>query len=78
MKVFIVKKKSLIAGILAVCFALVFIIAMANFIPTAVQALGQVKKIPIYCVDKSEKVVSLSFDAAWGNNIIGKTQHHNI
>lgn len=25
------------------------------------------RKLPIYCVDKQEKVVSLSFDAAWGN-----------
>lgn len=25
------------------------------------------RKLPIYCVDKKDKVVSLSFDAAWGN-----------
>ena len=25
------------------------------------------RKIPIYCVDSKEKVVALSFDAAWGN-----------
>ena len=27
------------------------------------------KKLPIYCTDKQEKIVSLSFDAAWGNEI---------
>ncbi len=26
------------------------------------------KKLPIYCVDKKEKKVALSFDAAWGND----------
>ena len=25
------------------------------------------KKLPIYCTDTTEKLVSLSFDAAWGN-----------
>ncbi len=28
---------------------------------------AQERKLPIYCVDKKEKVVSISFDAAWGN-----------
>ena len=28
---------------------------------------AQERKLPIYCVDKQEKVVSISFDAAWGN-----------
>jgi hypothetical protein len=71
MKVFIVKKKSLIAGILAVCFAILFIAAMVNLIPSAVQAATVAKKLPIYCVDRSDKAVSLSFDAAWGNVILG-------
>ena len=25
------------------------------------------RKLPIYCVDTSEKKIALSFDAAWGN-----------
>ena len=25
------------------------------------------RKLPIYCVDRKDKVVSISFDAAWGN-----------
>ena len=82
MKVLILKKKSLIAGALVICFAIIFIVALANLIPSAAQAAAQAsgkrvsqvtaqtKKIPIYCVDRSEKIVSLSFDAAWGNVII--------
>lgn len=83
MKVLVLNKKTLIAGTLAVCFAVVFIVAMANLIPAAVQATAQTKKVPIYCVDRSEKVVSLSFDAAWGNedtptliNILNKYKVH--
>lgn len=30
------------------------------------------KELPIYCVDTEEKVVALSFDAAWGNEDTGQ------
>ncbi len=30
------------------------------------------KELPIYCVDTDEKVVALSFDAAWGNEDTGQ------
>lgn len=85
MKVFIVRKKSLIAGALAICLAIVFLVALVNLIPSVAQAVAQAsgqaaakttasaRKIPIYCVNRSEKVVSLSFDAAWGNVIIRNT-----
>jgi polysaccharide deacetylase family sporulation protein PdaB len=29
--------------------------------------MAKERKLPIYCVDKKDKVVSISFDAAWGN-----------
>ena len=32
-----------------------------------VDVVSQPKKLPIYCVEKEEKVISISFDAAWGN-----------
>ncbi|CDZ25029.1 polysaccharide deacetylase [[Clostridium] cellulosi] len=68
MKVIIVKKKSLIAGALIICFAIVFIAAVTRLIPAAAEAVAaQSRKLPIYSVDKNEKVVSLTFDAAWGN-----------
>lgn len=73
MKVLILKKKSLIAGTLILCFAVVFVVAMANLIPAAAQAAAQSRKIPIYSVDRSEKIASLSFDAAWENVILGNT-----
>ena len=32
------------------------------------------RDLPIYCVDKTEKVCSLTFDAAWGNDTMRKSQ----
>ena len=34
----------------------------------AVAANASQRSIPIYCVDTDEKKVSISFDAAWGND----------
>ena len=34
---------------------------------TPVTAITYNKELPIYSVDSEEKVVALSFDAAWGN-----------
>lgn len=36
---------------------------------TQTTALTYEKELPIYCVDSKEKVVALSFDAAWGDVI---------
>ena len=52
----------LIAGI-CVCL-------YAGFREEDVVAVGNMygdRKLPIYCVETEEKVVALSFDAAWGN-----------
>ncbi len=35
--------------------------------PTAIAASTAKRDLPIYCVDRTEKVVALTFDAAWGN-----------
>jgi peptidoglycan-N-acetylglucosamine deacetylase len=36
-----------------------------------VSKIQEERKLPIYCVDCSEKKVALSFDAAWGNGKLG-------
>ena len=35
--------------------------------PAAVIASASTRQLPIYCVDRSDNLVSISFDAAWGN-----------
>ena len=35
--------------------------------PAAVDASASARQLPIYCVQRDQKLVSISFDAAWGN-----------
>ncbi len=67
MKVFILTRKRLavIGAALAVVLCL-GIFGVSNS-ETAVAANASQRSIPIYCVDTDEKKVSISFDAAWGN-----------
>lgn len=63
MKVFVINRKRLM--IIVGCFVTIFLtgaLTLQNNI-----FFAKDRKLPIYCVDKKEKVVSISFDAAWGN-----------
>jgi len=35
--------------------------------PAVLTASGTARQLPIYCVQREQKLVSISFDAAWGN-----------
>ena len=51
-------------------FSLIILITILMFmIPGAIETntSNNDRKLPIYCVDTSEKKIALSFDAAWGN-----------
>ena len=52
-----------IAGCLLVA-ALMFGVV---YYPAAVSVAGTTRQLPIYCVQREQKVVSISFDAAWGD-----------
>ena len=47
------------------------LIALAIFcavnMPPSVATSAATRQLPIYCVDRSDNVISISFDAAWGN-----------
>ena len=47
--------------------AVIAMFAAVNFLPRAVGAAAAERQLPIYCVERDQKVCSLSFDAAWGN-----------
>ena len=56
--------------IMVLCCVLMGAIALTLTIRTATKAITTAttpRDIPIYCVEKEEKIVSISFDAAWGN-----------
>ncbi len=66
MKLFILTKKRLV--IMAGCICAGFLSALFSLNSLGVLASGNKnKKLPIYRVDKKEKILSISFDAAWGN-----------
>lgn len=47
----------LVAGILMKSFGKEYVATIAN----------SEKKLPIYCVDRNDNKIALSFDAAWGD-----------
>jgi len=64
MKIFLVKRRhlALAAGVL-----LTATIFAAVHLPAAVTTSATTRQLPIYCVDRDDNLVSISFDAAWGN-----------
>lgn len=57
------KKYFVLAGAVAFSAA---ILAAVN-VPAAVSASVATRQLPIYCVERDQKVCSISFDAAWGD-----------
>lgn len=50
--------------------------------PKIVGAASVTRSLPVYCVDRSDKLVAISFDAAWGSddtmNIIDILEKHGV
>lgn len=67
MKLFLVKRKIFTAAacLLAAC-AMFYIV----YHPAVVGAAATTRQLPIYCVQRDQKMLSISFDAAWGDVII--------
>lgn len=67
MRVFILTRKRL--AIIGAALAIVLCMGIFRISDNdvAVAANASQRSIPIYCVDTNEKKVSISFDAAWGN-----------
>ena len=65
MKVFFLRKNHLIVAMGAVLAAAMFWAATA--LPPAVTTSVATRQLPIYCVDRDDNMVAISFDAAWGN-----------
>ena len=67
MKFFVINKNTLIAYFLIII--MVGFLLYFNWGTTAnvLMIFSQKRDLPIYSVDKDEKIISISFDAAWGN-----------
>ena len=53
-------------GVVA-CLVLAAVIFGVVNLPWAVGVAATTRQLPIYCVQRDQKVVSISFDAAWGD-----------
>ncbi len=63
-KIFFIEKRWWTTAVCLCLAAAMFYIV--NF-PAAVGASAATRQLPIYCVQRDQKLVSISFDAAWGN-----------
>ena len=79
-KISIRQKRGKLAGGIALMVGVILIFAVVCS-PLAIKASLATRKLPIYCVQRDDKCVSLTFDAAWGNedtqqliDILGKYQ----
>lgn len=50
-----------------VCLGLAALMFWVVNYPAAIGASSSTRQLPIYCVQRDQKLVSISFDAAWGN-----------
>ena len=63
-KIIYLRRKLIAAGACALAAAMMFWVVNN---PAVVGASASTRQLPIYCVQKDYKVLSISFDAAWGN-----------
>lgn len=74
-------KKNVAAGIMLLLLAGIAYAAPRAVVDVANNA-ASAKELPIYCVDRDDKVVALTFDAAWGNEdtqkILDILEKHNV
>lgn len=66
-RVFVVRKRWWTAAACLCLAALLF--GVVNH-PAVVGASAAARQLPIYCVQRDQKLVAISFDAAWGDVIL--------
>lgn len=67
MKIFVINRRSMLVIGSCVLATVLAIIIGFNTTQAVATSTSTKKDVPIYCVDTTEKKVSISFDAAWGN-----------
>ncbi|MDO4811352.1 MAG: hypothetical protein Q3985_05330 [Eubacteriales bacterium] len=64
MKIFLIRRRYVaILAALAMAAGIFYVVTY----PNSVSATAATRQLPIYCVEKEDKVCSISFDAAWGD-----------
>lgn len=80
--IYSIKKKSIVSVVAVLLLIVVCAACMANRDVTAVFNNQSLRKVPVYGVDTDEKVVALTFDAAWGadktQGILDTLERHGV
>lgn len=66
-KLFFIRRKRLTA---LTCILAAALMLTAVNLPPALTAAATTRQLPIYCVERDQKMVAVSFDAAWGDVIL--------
>ena len=66
MKIYLIRRSHIVLAAGALVAAAIFL-AVSLPAPSAAQTAVAAKQLPIYCVDRSDNMLAISFDAAWGN-----------
>lgn len=61
-----VKNSLLVGSVFSLVLALVFAVQSLGFATVEQVKANANRKLPIYCVDRDDKKISISFDCAWG------------
>ena len=63
-RVFLLRRRAVAAlGALVLAGAIFYVVSC----PPSIMASSAQRQLPIYCVEREQKMCSVSFDAAWGN-----------
>ena len=63
-RIFLISRKWVVSGVCLTLAALMF--CLVNY-PAVVGVSAASRQLPIYCVQRDQKLVAISFDAAWGD-----------
>ncbi len=62
-----IRKSGWSMGLGLVCLLSLVLLGRSSTLEQALTVSATSRQLPIYCVDSAEKILSISFDAAWGN-----------
>ena len=74
-KLLVIPKRYLAVPATLVC---VFALCLLVNLPASVTTAAAERQLPIYCVQRDDKMVALSFDAAWGNAILRRRDFNGL
>ena len=74
-RLFVLPKRylALPAALLCICS-----LCVLTTLPASVTTAATDRQLPIYCVQQGQKLVSLTFDAAWGNAIMRRRRINGL